>query len=262
MDHREVGRYWDGNAATWTLLSRAGYDVYRDLLNTPAFLDLLPDVSGRRGLDLGCGEGHNTRLLAGRGAAMVGIDIAAAFVRAAAVEERRRPLGIRYLHASAALLPFAEGAFDFVVAFMSLMDMPEQDRVLRQIVRALRPGGFLQFSIEHPLNCSRREWVRDENGRQLALTVSGYFDGGEAVDTWLFSTTPAELRTTLPPFRVPRFRRTLSQWINAIAAAGLVIEAAVEPSADEPTARAHPEIADSRIVPLFLQLRCRKPQPA
>lgn len=167
MDHLEVGRYRDHTAPTWTRLSRAGYDVCRDLLNTPACCDLLPDVAGRRGLDLGCGEGHNTRLPAGRGAAMAGVDIAAAFVWAAAA----------------------------------------------------------------------------------------------MLDTWVFSITPAELRATLPAFRVPRFRRTLSQWVNAVAAAGLVIEAAAEPSADEATARPHPEIADSRTVPLFLQLRCRRPQP-
>ena len=65
MDHQEVGRYWNGNADAWTRLARAGYDTYRDHFNTPAFLDLLPDVAGREGLDIGCGEGHNTRLLAG-----------------------------------------------------------------------------------------------------------------------------------------------------------------------------------------------------
>ncbi len=48
-------------------LARAGFDVYRDALNTPAFLAVLPDVRGQRGLDVGCGEGHNTRLLAERG---------------------------------------------------------------------------------------------------------------------------------------------------------------------------------------------------
>src|SRR5437762_2935974 len=68
MDHIEVGAYWDGNAEAWTKLSRAGYDVYRDHLNTPAFFEMLPDVHGHDGLDIGCGEGHNTRLLAQRGA--------------------------------------------------------------------------------------------------------------------------------------------------------------------------------------------------
>jgi hypothetical protein len=32
MDHGEVGGYWDRNADTWIELSRAGYDVSRDLV--------------------------------------------------------------------------------------------------------------------------------------------------------------------------------------------------------------------------------------
>ena len=68
MDDREVGRMWEGNAEVWTRLARQGYDVYRDHLNTPSFLAMLPEVSGLRGLDIGCGEGNNTRLVAGRGA--------------------------------------------------------------------------------------------------------------------------------------------------------------------------------------------------
>ena len=59
---------WEHNAAAWVELSRAGYDVYRDLVNTPAFLAMLPDVAGLVGIDLGCGEGHNTRLVRDRGA--------------------------------------------------------------------------------------------------------------------------------------------------------------------------------------------------
>jgi hypothetical protein len=47
MNHREVGRYWEDNAAVWTELARQGWDVYRDELNTPAFFELLPDVSGK-----------------------------------------------------------------------------------------------------------------------------------------------------------------------------------------------------------------------
>lgn len=44
MDHEEVGRYWNHNAVAWTKLARAGYDVYRDRLNTPAFFAMLPEV--------------------------------------------------------------------------------------------------------------------------------------------------------------------------------------------------------------------------
>ena len=130
MDHEEVGRYWNENAEVWTELVRASYDHYRDGLNTPAFFEMLPGVDGLSGLDVGCGEGHNTRLLAERGAHMTGIDISRNFVRYAREAEAARPLGIRYENASAVQLPFENASFDFVVAFMSLMDIPETERVL------------------------------------------------------------------------------------------------------------------------------------
>jgi 2-polyprenyl-3-methyl-5-hydroxy-6-metoxy-1,4-benzoquinol methylase len=80
MDHEEVGRFWHSNADAWTKLARAGYDVYRNYLNTSAFFDMLPNVAGLAGLDIGCGEGHNTRLLAKRGAQVTAIDIAENFI--------------------------------------------------------------------------------------------------------------------------------------------------------------------------------------
>ena len=72
MNHTEAGKYWNDNAHAWTQLARAGYDVYRDHLNTPAFFAMLPEVRGLAGLDIGCGGGHNTRLLARRGARVTG----------------------------------------------------------------------------------------------------------------------------------------------------------------------------------------------
>src|SRR2546425_12825724 len=128
MTHEEVGRLWNANANAWTKLARAGYDVYRDYLNTPAFFDLLPDVAELAGLDIGCGEGHNTRLLAQRGARVSAIDISEVFIRHAKDTEKETPLDIDYRVASAVDLPFADGTFDFAAAFMSLMDVPETDR--------------------------------------------------------------------------------------------------------------------------------------
>src|SRR5215469_2844904 len=96
MNHEEVGRYWNANAPVWTKLARAGYDVYRDYLNTPAFFEMLPNVAGLVGLDIGCGEGHNTRLLAKRGARVTAIDIAENFIADARQAEIEEPLGIAY----------------------------------------------------------------------------------------------------------------------------------------------------------------------
>ena len=125
LDHRAVGALWDENAEAWTTLTRLGYDKYRDHINTPAFMKMLPDVSGLRGLDVGCGEGHNTRLVAQRGARLTAIDIARHFVDYAQAREDREPQGITYLHASAVELPFNDARFNFVMATMSMMDVPD-----------------------------------------------------------------------------------------------------------------------------------------
>jgi 2-polyprenyl-3-methyl-5-hydroxy-6-metoxy-1,4-benzoquinol methylase len=93
MDHEEAGRLWNGNAEAWTKLARDGFDVYRDQLNTPAFFALLPDVAG---LDIGCCEGHNIRLLARRGTRVTVIDIAGVYSAHARQAEADEPLGIEY----------------------------------------------------------------------------------------------------------------------------------------------------------------------
>jgi len=261
MDHEEAGRYWDGNAEAWTKLARAGYDVYRDHLNTPAFFAMLPDVAGLTGLDIGCGEGHNTRLLARRGARLTGIDIAETFVVHARQAEAEETLGIAYRVASAAALPFADGAFDFATGFMSFMDVPETDRVLAEAYRVLRPGGFLQFSITHPcFDTPHRRNLRDAAGRTYAIEVGDYFRNLEGELTeWLFSAAPPEAKAGLPPFRTPRFTRTLSQWLNLLVDTGFRLERVAEPRPSDATVRACPDMQDAQVVAYFLHVRVRKP---
>ena len=94
MKSAEVAALWEANAESWTRYARAGYDVYRDALNTPTFLAMLPPLSGLHGLDVGCGEASNTRELARLGARMHAIDIAPTFVRHAQATEASDPLGI------------------------------------------------------------------------------------------------------------------------------------------------------------------------
>jgi SAM-dependent methyltransferase len=261
MDHSEVGRYWNGNADAWTKLSRAGYDVYRDYLNTPAFFALLPDIDGLLGLDIGCGEGHNTRLLAGRGARVVAIDIAETFVRNARLLEDRESRGIDYQNASAVELPFADSSFDFATGFMSFMDIPETELVFAEAYRVLKPGGFLQFSITHPCSDTpHRRNLQDENGVTYAIEVGGYFQNlnGE-VREWLFSAAPPEAKEGLPKFRIPVFTRTLSQWLNLIIETGFFLERVEEPRPSDGVVRVCPDLQDAQVAAYFLHIRARRP---
>jgi ubiquinone/menaquinone biosynthesis C-methylase UbiE len=260
MDHKEVGRYWDGNAVAWTKLARAGYDFYRDHLNTPAFFEILPDVTGLSGIDIGCGEGHNTRLLAKRGAVVTAFDISETFVRQAREAEILAPLGISYYLASAVALPFQNASFEFATAFMSFMDIPETDRVLAEAYRVLKPGGFLQFSICHPcFDTPHRKNLRNNVGTTYAIEVGDYFRNlnGE-ISEWIFSTAPLAAKEGLPKFKVPRFTRTVSQWVNLLIETGFVVERMEEPRPTDETVRNCPDLQDAQVVAYFLHFRVRK----
>lgn len=262
MDHQEVGRFWNDNAEVWTQLARAGYDLYRDYLNTPAFLAMLPEVRALDGIDIGCGEGHNTRQIAKRGARLVGIDIAEVFVQHAREVQQREPLGIDYCVASAVQLPFAESSFDFATAIMSLMDIPETDLALAEAYRVIKPGGFLQFSITHPcFDTPHRRNLRNEQGVTYAIEVGDYFRNmNGAVTEWLFGAAPRELKQSLPKFKTPRFTRTVSQWFNALIETGFSLERVTEPRPSDETVRACPEMQDAQVVAYFLHIRARKPE--
>jgi len=235
--------------------------VYRDYLNTPAFFCMLPNAAELAGLDIGCGEGHNTRLLAKLGARMTAVDIAAVFIGHAIRAEIDEPLKINYLLASAVELPFADASFDFATGFMSFMDVPETDRVLAEAWRVLRPGAFLQFSITHPcFDTPHRRNVRDAQGRTYAIEVGDYFQTREGeIDEWLFTAAPPHVKLGLRKFRIPRFTRTLSQWLNLLTDVGFLLERMEEPRPSDETVAACPALQDAQVVSYFLHLRVRKP---
>src|SRR5260370_42684577 len=73
----EVAAQWDRNAEVWADQVRKNFDIFREHWNNPAFLEFAGDLSGKTVLDAGCGEGHNTRMLARHGARMTGVDLSA-----------------------------------------------------------------------------------------------------------------------------------------------------------------------------------------
>ena len=255
MDHKELGRHWNSIASTWTAMARAGYDFYRDRFNTPAFLDLLPKVRGLHGLDVGCGEGYNTRMLAKRDAIMAAIDISEVFIHHAA-ELPLEGQDIKYGIANAVNLPFANSTFDFATGFMSFMDIPEIEIVLNEIVRVLKPQGFVHFSISHPcFDTAHRKNLRNSDGITYAIEVGDYFRNlnGEMLEF---------KKDGFPQMQIPRFTRTLSQWINALLDSGLIIERINEPRSTDDVVRDCPDLQDAQVVSYFLHIRARKPNLA
>jgi ubiquinone/menaquinone biosynthesis C-methylase UbiE len=243
LDEAAVAAAWDRNADQWAKDVQAGYDLYRTLYTLPAYLAFMPVIKNKSVIDLGCGEGSNTRLFAQRGGQMTGIDLSERLIQQARQGEIETPLGIHYEIASFSILAgFSDESFDCVLSTMALMDGPDFPAAMGEAYRVLRPGGLMSFSVLHPCFITRAtKWVRDDDGNHLGLRVGRYFERKPFVEHWHFSKRPST--DDVVPFAVPRFPRTLSDYLNAVSDAGFRITKIGEPRPDSLLSRKHPWLA-------------------
>jgi ubiquinone/menaquinone biosynthesis C-methylase UbiE len=129
---------WEHHAAEFVAWARApDHDSYPQF-HCELFLPLVPPP-GRRTLDLGCGEGRVSRDLKAMGHRVVGVDVLATMLTAA----REMDSSIDACLADAARLPFEDGSFDCVVAFMSLQDVDQMPAAIEEAASVLETGGRL-----------------------------------------------------------------------------------------------------------------------
>jgi SAM-dependent methyltransferase len=139
-------------------------------------------VAGRRVLDVGCGTGEGTELLAEGGAAeVVGLDSREALVE---VARGRLRANLRYEHGEVKPIPAADDSFGMVVCFDVLGQLDDDvDRLLAEFARVLRPDGVACVAWQPPLDPEpslRRWWPRVTRLEQEQLIGSALPAGAEA----------------------------------------------------------------------------------
>ena len=174
----------------------------------PATLALAGDVAGRRILDAGCGSGPLSAALHDRGAIVTGFDSSAGMLELA----RRRLGDDADLHVAelGRPLPFADDAFDDVVASLVLHYLEDWTAPLAELRRVLRPGGRLIASVDHPLQ-----------GHPLVRPGADYW----ATSQYSVETTTSSGQS----FVLTYWHRPLPAMISAFTTAGFRIAAIDEP---------------------------------
>jgi len=182
-------------------------------------LDLLGPASGSL-LDVGCGTGVLFETLTCAGWQVTGVDTSEDQLRLAAM--RAHGLGVRLRAASALDLPFGADTFDAACLVRVLTDLDEPAAALREARRVVAPGGVVAVLTVHPCFVGPSARLEPDGSRHI---FPGYRDSG-------WATSGPGLGDGIRS-RVGTRHITLSELLVAFVAAGLEIEAAVEPG-DEP----------------------------
>lgn len=118
-------------------------------------LEFLPPVEGKKVLEIACGRGGFSRLLASRGATVWGADFSESAVAIAKDRLLRDPLlvdHVTYVQVDAQDMPFEENSFDLVISCETIEHVPDPRAAVREMHRVCKPGGTLFLTTPNYMN--------------------------------------------------------------------------------------------------------------
>ena len=234
---------WEAVAEWW----QAGFTEGADEEYEEQILPILAaELQGStRVLDVGCGEGQVSRLAAG----LPGVELAVGFdpTAAQALAAKNRGGGVLVGRADAAALPFSSAAFDAVVACLVFEHIEAVDQAIHEVGRVLRPGGRFLFLLNHPLlQTPDSGWIDDTILEEQYWRIGAYL------------TEDQRLEEVEKGIFIPFIHRPLSRYINAMAAAGLLVTYMAEPAPPPGFLARAAEYYDAATIPRLLALRAEK----
>ncbi len=211
---------YDEIAEWYATLARADSWVHRVLIeNLPP---LVGDVDGQRVLDVACGEGVFSRLLATYGAHVVGIDLSPRLIALASTANIPGAKRLTYhVDDAQTLATLAADSFDGAICMMALMDIPDLEATCSAVHRVVKTGGWFVVAITHPcFEAPHATWEDDVPIPEAGRVIHSYLDEG----FWR-SHFSGGVRG-----KVGAWHRTIGTYLNTMIATGWMLERLVEPA--------------------------------
>jgi len=127
------------------------------------FYSLLPPLSGKKVLDVGCGSGHDAEYYFNQGAIVSGIDIAEREIEMA----KRRNVG-SFTLGNMNNLPFQDNTFDLITSFYALQSSSDVKQSLLEVVRVAKANSQIFILAAHPFRNCLEGFVNDGDGDYYA----------------------------------------------------------------------------------------------
>jgi SAM-dependent methyltransferase len=200
----------------------------------PALQAMLPDLRGRKIVDLGCGFGWFCRFAREAGATEVlGIDVSSNML--ARASDTTPDPAIAYRQADLETLKLPQNTFDVAYSALTLHYLENLGGLFAAIHRALVPGGRFVFSAEHPIYTApdKPRWVDG------AWPLDRYLAEGPRTTDWLAK-------------GVVKQHRTVATYLNLLLETGFAIRRIEEWGPTETQIAAHPAWQCERDRPPFL----------
>lgn len=176
-------------------------NIYNGNLERPSLLAMLPEVAGKRVLDLGCGPGVYAQHLLEQGAEVTAVDASEAMVEI--VQEKFAGKVHAYAQDLSLGLPEEkDDSYDVIICPLTVHYIEDVIPLFKDINRVLKSGGVFVFSTHHPIV-------------DFEVSPSGnYFRRELITEEW---------DTVGQPVEVSFYRRSLTEWFSSLAAAGLCV---------------------------------------
>lgn len=165
---------WDESADAWISdMGNEGDFGRRHVMDAPMLARACTEPVAQA-LDVGCGEGRFCRMLKDKGIRTIGIDPTERLLEQARL---RDPEGT-YLQAGAESMPVPAGSIDLTVAYLSLIDIPNVEAAIGEMVRVTRPGGRILIANLNSFNTAGAEngWIRSMTGHRKFFALDNYMD--------------------------------------------------------------------------------------
>ena len=197
--------------------------IRKEYIRKPLIIAALGNVKGKRIIDLGCGDGYYSRILAKKGAKVVGVDFSKQSILLAKKMEKRTPLGIDYYQSDISNLSFLKkNNFDFAIAdmvFVTVSNQKKYIKIAKEVYRVLKPNGEIIISKGHPANFNRKE--KSKHYKLTYKKEPSYFD----------SLTPQKIVMNIDGKKATwtNYHRTLEDFLRPWLIFGFVITDIFEP---------------------------------